>query len=260
MLGLQTVGPEIMATRENTYRYPIPLCRQGLAEVLLNLALSSQVRHPIKLSTVSPDKTINSLSGALIASQTTTAVIADAKLHAAVVFALADEENLTNQAKKKLSDFCFHVKQQASGGSGSESPRATTSGAAADGSDESTGEDEHLMLSYCWNQQKQVIKIREALGRKHYNVWIDVEQVRTRPLFFFSRSLLVCLQNDLSPERQAWDTTQKKTQRKEGVFVRFFLRCKGRPSTRWPMPSTTPTASATAYPANTKRARTADLN
>jgi hypothetical protein len=209
VLGLQTVGPEIMATRENTYRYPIPLCRQGLAEILLNLALSSQVRHPIKLSTVSPDKTINSLSGALIASQTTTAVIADAKLHAAVVFALADEENLTNQAKKKLSDFCFHVKQQASGGGRSESPRATTSGAAADGSDESTGEDEHLMLSYCWNQQKQVIKIREALGRKHYNVWIDVEQVRTRPLFS-SRGLCWSVYKTIYRQKDRLGTQRKK--------------------------------------------------
>ena len=33
------------------------------------------------------------------------------------------------------------------------------------------------MLSYCWAQQKQVLKIRQALGKRQYKIWLDVEQM-----------------------------------------------------------------------------------
>ena len=36
----------------------------------------------------------------------------------------------------------------------------------------------HIMISYQWDVQPQVLKIRERLKQAGYNVWIDVEQMR----------------------------------------------------------------------------------
>ena len=96
----------MIQAREGPYSFPLDLCRQGLAEVLLNLVLSAQ---------------------------TTDAVLGFEGLQEAVGAALGDEEHLTAQAKKKLEDVVFQIKQA----SGDKAPPSPSPAAA----------NAHLMIS-----------------------------------------------------------------------------------------------------------------
>lgn len=37
--------------------------------------------------------------------------------------------------------------------------------------------DQHIMISYDWDHQPQVLKMHEVLKKKGYRTWLDVEQM-----------------------------------------------------------------------------------
>lgn len=99
----------------------------------------------------------------VLSDRTASAVLEYEGLQDAVASALADGAHLTAQTKKKLDDVVFQIKQ-------------ATELAAPSPVDSSAAQ--HLMISYCWAQQPQILKIRASLGKRAYQVWIDTEQMQ----------------------------------------------------------------------------------
>ena len=132
-----TQGVDAMEDWAGVMKYPVSPCREGCASLLLNLALS--------------DKTVE-------------AVRAHSELQVAIQKALDDVKNLSAKTKQRLNDAAFRIKLSVQPVQPQASPRKSTAS-------------QHIMLSYCWAQQKQVLKIRQALGKRQYKIWLDVEQM-----------------------------------------------------------------------------------
>jgi hypothetical protein len=114
---------------EGTADYDIKGCREGMAAVLLNLALDDQLVE-----------TIATKSSLLSAIETT----------------LLDALNLSPRCKKKLDDVAFQIKVHSDAGKQEAHARKVAAHASQ--------AEPHVMLSYCWAQQDVVKLIRADLG------------------------------------------------------------------------------------------------
>ena len=47
----------------------------------------------------------------------------------------------------------------------------------ADASDNNNNSSKHVMISYNWGQQPLMLKLRDALKKDGYNVWMDVDNI-----------------------------------------------------------------------------------
>jgi hypothetical protein len=146
ILGCLTVvltqGPDVVNQREPFWRYDVLAAREACLPLLLNLALS--------------EKTVS-------------AVLGNEDLKAAIEHALSDEANLTPKAKKHITDIKFQLRLAADASLAGERLKAAQA--------ETSEDDQHVMISYCWAQQEIVLKIRQALGARGLNIWLDVEQM-----------------------------------------------------------------------------------
>lgn len=123
--------------------YPIQAVREACLRLLLNLALSA---HTAK------------------------AVMQRAALRDGLKLAAADEANLSKQAKHLISDVEFQMQMADGSGISAAIERVHAAAAAGDSA-------RHVMLSYCWEQQKTVLRVRKELGNRGCSIWIDVEQM-----------------------------------------------------------------------------------
>lgn len=136
-----TQGEEILATRDAMMRYDVTNAREAFAAVLLNLSLSTQ---------------------------SVDAVLAHVAVRGGIEHALADAANMTGLAKKRLGDTLLALKL------------SQETASPHHGSGPASGElaaRRHVMISYSWSQQPEVLRIRAALGARGYAVWLDVEQM-----------------------------------------------------------------------------------
>ncbi len=140
-----TQGQDVLDAREvSNLRYNIAQAREAASAVLLNLALSP---HSCE------------------------AVLAHDSVQAGIVAAVADTQNLSARAKKRLSDTQMALKMAL------EPPPSESTGASPRQEGEKD-DGRHLMLSYCWAQQEMVLRLRKALGARGYRIWIDVEAMQ----------------------------------------------------------------------------------
>ena len=137
-----TQGREVFEDREQQLHYTISSAREQAAALLLNLALSAA---------------------------TAAAVAGHAGLVAGIAHAVADSANLTARAARLLKDISFQLEMEAGGGQAQAVQRVELAAAT---------KRRHIMISYCWDQQAEVLRIRAALKSRGYTVWIDIEQMQ----------------------------------------------------------------------------------
>ena len=119
-----------------------------------------------------------------LSEKTVGAVLANEDLKAAIEHALSDGANLTPKGKKYITDIKFQLRLAADASLAAARLKAAQA--------ETSEDDQHVMLSYCWAQQEIVVKIRQALGARGFNVWLDIEQmegVRVVPEHSLTHSL-----------------------------------------------------------------------
>jgi hypothetical protein len=133
-------GAEIAAGMGAGFPFLINRAREAVLRVLLNLALS--------------DKTVRS-------------VIEHDGIRDGMVHAGTDRDNLTTTAASLLDKVRVRLKML----DANEQHEQGERGQALKGSHR------HVMISYCWEQQEVVLRIKAALSRRGYVCWLDVEQM-----------------------------------------------------------------------------------
>jgi hypothetical protein len=122
------------------FPYSVKTTRESLLRVLLNLALS--------------DKTVQS-------------VAEDNGIKTGLVHAAADRTNLTSKTESLISQVQVRLKMVDGEGQLRQMKRVQEFSASS----------RHVMISYCWEQQEVVVRIKNALADRGYRCWLDVEQM-----------------------------------------------------------------------------------
>jgi hypothetical protein len=140
-----TQGVEIAAGAKPTstgkfFPYRIDLSREVVLRVLLNLALS--------------DKTVRD-------------VAAHDGIRTGITHAASNTENLTSRAHQSLTNIQVRLKMVDAKGQQELMERVS----------EFTASQRHVMISYCWDQQEVVLRIKNSLTTRGYTCWLDVEQL-----------------------------------------------------------------------------------
>jgi hypothetical protein len=121
--------------------YSVEQARFQMLRVLLNLALS--------------DKTVQS-------------VVGHAEIRTGLVHAEADRANLTTKAASVLEKIKIRLKSLDKVGQEAQIVRVQEFAAT---------QERHVMVSYSWEQQEVVFRIKAALANRGYTCWLDVEQM-----------------------------------------------------------------------------------
>ena len=118
-----------------------PKARYQMLRVLLNLALS--------------DKTVG-------------AVVEHPTIRTGLVHTEQDRANLTHKAASVLQKIKIRLKMVDQTGKQALIERVQEFAAT---------QDRHVMISYCWEQQEVVLRIKAALAKRGIHCWLDVEQM-----------------------------------------------------------------------------------
>ena len=94
-----------------------------------------------------------------------------------------DHAYLTPKSKKLLRHILFQIERcgedDATAAGTEQAPSARAASGAARGKVASASAvGRHIMISYAWEQQETVMRIRRALGERGYTCWVDLEQMQ----------------------------------------------------------------------------------
>ena len=104
-----------------------------------------------------------------LSANSSSAVQQDSRLIAAMTAAAADQANLTKLTAHFLGETKFQLDVVLGRGKTGVQRHHKAISSKTPG---------YIMLSYCWAQQETVVRVRDALGRRGYAVWLDIEQMQ----------------------------------------------------------------------------------